>query len=180
MYEIKFEGASSLVQAAVNESVPIMNTVVDYAASGKFGSAIRIRWFMADSVELFRRLKAMKSYLHDRCTRLTFVVKALNHRVDQAVVMKGDFAQVIGSNFVSSGTRIFILPSFPNQTPDEKLNTICHELSHRVLDTTDYPNGVSVYGSTDARALDANSAIICAENWGYFYMEMAQKFGLVS
>jgi hypothetical protein len=78
---------------------------------------------------------------------------------------------------------MFILPSFPHLPLDEKLNTMCHELSHRVLGTVDrfgeHPNYVWIYGKTKALHLSASRSIRCAENWGYFYMELAKEMGLL-
>lgn len=181
MYQVTFENATSDIEASINQVVPIMNTVVDYAAKWRFGSYLRARWFknLSDSLRMRQKLEQMNSYLNKRCTRLTFVVKPLNHRVDRALVEAGDLAQVIRTDYVSSGARIFILPSFQQQPLDEKLNTVCHELSHRVLGTTDWIGNTSIYGESAALALSGDDSIRCAENWGYFYMELAKEMGFL-
>ena len=158
-----------------------MNGVVALAATMGRGAKLRNTWFKseANSAGMKTRLKAMDDYLTKRCTLLTFVVKGVNHRVDEADVEQDDFAQVINTNYISSGTRIFILPSFPTQAFDEQVNTVCHELSHRILQTTDWPSGNQCYGRAEAMALSGPDAIICAENWGYFYMDLAKERGLL-
>ncbi len=181
MYQVKFENANSLVEAAVNGLLPDLNNIVANGAAPKFSEDLRSRWFkdQANSQQVLDNLKKMDTYLNKTCQVLTFVVKDVDHRVDSAKVEKGDYAQVINTDYVSSGTRIFILPSFASQVPEEKLNTVIHELSHRIFGTTDAPGGTLVYGRDAALNLSGANAVICAENWGYFYMELGQKLGVV-
>jgi len=181
MYNVRFENSTANIQAAVNQVVPVMNTVVSYAAKAQFGSQLRAKWFKgaSNSQDLIKKLKSMDTYLNKICTVLTFVVKAVDHRVDGAQVESGDFAQVMNAPIVSSGTRIYILPSFAGQDPKEKVNTVCHELSHRVLGTTDRPAGSPVYGHDNALNLRGDLSVNCAENFGYFYMDLAQEMGLL-
>lgn len=188
MYTIGFEGVSDASKQAIAAICPQMNTVVAKAADGA-GGKLRTKWFglVGSKPAMFKKLLAMDQYLNTRCVRLTFVQKALGQKVDCATVEAGDFAQVIrvptdpgtGERFVPSGARVFILPNFSGQSASEKFNTVCHELSHRVLATTDFPGGVCCYGRNDALALAAgpksNLAVTCAENWGYFFMELMES-----
>jgi hypothetical protein len=190
MYTVAFEGVSDPSQAAINAICPRMNEIVHKAAKG-MAASLRTKWFGAggNKPSFFKKLTAIDNYLNVRCVRLTFVHKATGQKVDCATVENHDFAQVIrlpdepagGDRFVPSGARVFILPSFAGQSASEKFNTVCHELSHRILDTTDWPGGVCCYGRADAfaLALGPNSAlaVTCAENWGYFYMEVMEQLG---
>jgi hypothetical protein len=181
MYNVRYENAPSNIQAAVKETLPLMNTLVSYAAKAKFGSQLRAKWFKdsANSQDLLKKLKDMDSYINKVCTVLTFVVKKVDHRVDGARVEATDFAQVMRADVLPSGTRVYILPNFAAQDPGEKLNTVCHELSHRVLKTTDAPGGALVYGYNNALHLGGGLSVNCAENFGYFYKELAIELGLL-
>ncbi len=181
MYNVRYENATSNIQAAVQELLPLMNTVISYGAKAQFGADLRTKWFKdsAHSQGLRDKLKAMDTYINKTCTVLTFVVKQVDHRVDGARVEQGDYAQVIRAKVLPSGTRVFILPSFAGQDSGEKLNTVCHELSHRVLSTTDRPAGTPVYGYDNALHLAGNLSVNCAENYGFFYKELATQMGLL-
>jgi hypothetical protein len=187
MYAIGFEGASDSIKTAITEFCPILNRLSKAAADGAGGRALE-RWFgiQGKGPQMLSKLKEFDRFLNYQCTRLTFVVKPLGATVDCAEVVNGDLAQVIrnlpgdgGRHFLPSGIRIFILPAFAGQSREEAFNTLAHEVSHRVLDTTDYPvvNGVrkQTYGKQAALALaaaDGAAAMTCAENWGYFFMDM--------
>jgi hypothetical protein len=75
------------------------------------------------------------------------------------------------NGFIPSGIRIYVLGTgMIDQTPDEMFNT---KISHRVLGTEDF-----VYSDNRALKLaksSSNRALGCAENWGYFYVEMLQR-----
>jgi hypothetical protein len=191
MYAIGFEGVGGASQSAINAICPQMNAVVKQAAD-RAGGELRTRWFgshNANNPSLFKKLLAMDRYLNQRCVRLTFVAKAVGQKVDCATVEDDDFAQmmrlptdpVTGERFVPSGARVYLLPSFADQSASEKFNTVCHELSHRVLATTDFPGGEEIYGRDDALGLAGRPgddlAVTCAENWGYFYMELMEQLG---
>jgi hypothetical protein len=78
--------------------------------------------------------------------------------------------------FVPRGIRMHIFEQFfMTATSEDRFNIIAHELTHRILATTDKPRGPNtppVYGFDAARTLaqqDTSMALTCAENWGYFY-----------
>jgi hypothetical protein len=190
MYTIGFEGASDQIKSAITKYCPIYNNLAKDAANG-VGSKLLARWFgsAGTTPKLRFKLVGLDRYLNMRCTRLTFVVKALGAKVDCAEVEAGDYAQVMrnirddsGQHFVAGGIRVFVLPAFAGQSSSEQFNTLTHEISHRVLDTTDWPvvNGTrrQTYGRAAALALaatDGQAATTCAENWGYFFMEMFES-----
>ncbi len=187
MYTIGFEGASDTIKAAITEYCPILNKLAKDAAGGGGGKALET-WFGVEgkTPQMLTKLKAFDSFLNTQCMRLTFVVKPLGATVDCAEVVQGDLAQVIrnlpgddGKHFLPSGIRVFVLPGFAGQSRPEAFNTLAHEVSHRVLNTTDNPlvNGVpkQTYGKRAAQSLAASNgaaAMTCAENWGYFFMDM--------
>jgi hypothetical protein len=187
MYRIRFEGGLSTdEQAAINAIVPDrLNRAVAYGMN--VGDALIIRWFGAaaasggeTSAAFQAARKKMDDYVNRKCRVLSFVKKPYNATVDSALVEQGDLAQVMRScfhgqdGFVPSGLRIYVLGSgLINQDADEQFNTVAHEISHRVLGSVDY-----VYGMKKALKLatnDSATAINCAENWGYFYMEVMKR-----
>jgi len=192
MYTIGFEGASDQIKSAITGYCPIFNSLAKDAANG-VGSKLLTRWFGSAGTTPKTRFKlvALDRYLNMRCVRLTFAVKAMGATVDCAEVVRGDLAQVMrniredsGEHFLASGIRVFLLPGFAGQDRSEQFNTLTHEISHRVLDTTDNPvvNGTrrQTYGRAAALALaatDGGAATTCAENWGYFFMEMLENHG---
>jgi hypothetical protein len=181
MFTVRFENAGKLEQATASETIATVSAVISYAAKSTFGRRQRGQWFkdQANSQGLLDKLKAMDRYVNKQCTVLSFVVKTVGVQVDSAPVEATDMAQVMRAPLLSSGTRIYILPNFCAQTHQERVNTVCHELSHRVIQTTDRPNGVAVYGRGPALALAGVHAVNCAEVFGYFYMDLAIEMGLI-
>jgi hypothetical protein len=187
MYQIRFEGGvGAAEQAAITAVVPErLNKVIKDAVS--VGDQLIDRWFgsaarTGTTAKAFdEKRRKMDDYLNRRCSVLTFVKKPYDATVDEAKVVQGDFAQVIRScfrddpgGFVPSGLRIYVLGTgMIDQKPDEMFNTIAHEVTHRVMGTTDF-----VYGINPALRLartQPEKAVNCAENWGYFYMELKQR-----
>ncbi|HXT79206.1 MAG TPA: M35 family metallo-endopeptidase [Acetobacteraceae bacterium] len=193
MYRIRYEGGvNSAEQQAIEQWVPkMLDTVVKAALS--VGDGVITRWFGDDARpsgaaygDFDGKRKKMSDYVLNRCQVITFVKKVYGKKVDGAEVEQGDFAQVIRScfgadpsGFTPSGVRIYVLGSgLINQDAHERFNTITHELSHRVIGTTDAPGGKMVYGKRKALSLATKSsaeAVICAENWGYFYQEVLER-----
>jgi hypothetical protein len=187
MYAIGFEDATDDIKAAITEYCPILNKLAKDAANGGGGKALET-WFGSEGKTPQMRAKLIEfdRFLNEQCMRLTFVVKPLGATVDCAEVVSGDMAQVIrnlpgddGKHFLPSGIRVFILPRFAAKDRSERFNTIAHEVSHRVLGTTDCPvmNGTptQTYGRRAALSLAASNgaaAMTCAENWGYFFMDL--------
>ncbi len=189
MYRLRYEGGVfSKERSAIEACVPErMNKVVK--AAENVGNALIQRWFGSKAcpggtryAAFNAKRKAMSAYLNNQCQVLTFVKAIYGHRVDSAVVEKGDYAQVMRScftkeggeavpGFVPSGLRIYLLGTgFVDLDEQERFNTIAHEISHRVLDTTDYWYGKN---KSLARAVSNSSKCVdCAENWGYFYQEV--------
>lgn len=192
MYQIRYEGGvSSGEQQAIEAWVPKkVNEVLKAALT--VGDALTIRWFGADAArggtkfaDFDAKRKKMDEYVNRKCTVISFVKKPYGAKVDSAVVEMGDFAQVMRncfkgdpSGFVPSGVRLYLLGSgLINQSENERFNTITHELSHRVIGTTDWIDGKSIYGKNSAVNLAKkpdSKALECAENWGYFYMELME------
>ena len=189
MYRLRYEGGVfSREQAAITAIVPArLNRVV--RAADNVGNALIRRWFGSKAcpggsrhAEFDAKRKAMSAYLNNQCQVLTFVKKIYGVKVDNAVVEKGDYAQVMSAcwpkasrtgvpRFVPSGLRIYLLGTgFINLDEDERFNTIAHEITHRVLDTTDYWYGKNK--SLAKAVLNSSRCLDCAENWGYFYQEL--------
>ena len=193
MYRIRYEGGVfSAERTAIEAWVPAkLNEVA--RAGLNVGNALIRRWFGADAVPggtcyaaFDTKRKKMSEYLNQQCQVLSFVKKPYGKKVDSAVVEQGDLAQVMRScfrtdpsGFVPSGIRIYLLGrGLIKQGENERFNTIAHEISHRVIGTTDRCFGMMIYGRTKALALasvDSATAITCAENWGYFYQEVMER-----
>lgn len=191
MYSIKFEGGvMSNEQSALDDILPKkLNKVVKSAES--VGNALIQRWFGSYALPEGRshgafdlRRKKMTKYLNEQCQHITFVKKTYGRKVDSAEVEVGDFAQVISScfphdgngipEFAPSGLRVYILGTgFIEQDESERFNTVAHEISHRVLGTTDYWYGKR--RSLRRAASNHADVIDCAENWGYFYQEVMEN-----
>jgi hypothetical protein len=193
VYRIRYEGGITAgEQQAIEEWVPkMLDTVVRAALS--VGDGVITRWFGATAgpgggtyADFDGKRKKMSDYVLNRCQVISFVKKTYGKKVDTAEVVQGDLAQVMRScfgtdpdSFTPSGVRIYVLGSgLINQDSHERFNTITHELSHRVIGTTDAPLGSSVYGKQNALTLATSSsagAVKCAENWGYFYQEVLER-----
>ena len=188
MYRIRFEGGvSSDEQAAIAEWVPkTLDTVIGQGVG--VGDHLLTRWFGASATgagtnasDCLAKRQKMSDYVLRQCQVITFVKKLYGKKVDKAEVVEGDLAQVMRScfgndpdGFVPSGVRIYVLGNgLIEQDAHERFNTITHELSHRVIDTTDW-----VYGkqeSLDLATTKPAKAADCAENWGYFYQELLES-----
>ncbi len=193
MYTVRFEGASEAEKNAINRWVPDrLNEVVRIALG--IGDSLISRWFGnaairgANRAEFHAKRTKMHDYLLNQCQVLSFVKKPVGAKVDEALVEEGDFAQVIRScfkgdpsGFVPSGIRVYLLGGgVIGQGKEERFNTVAHELSHRIIGTTDRPDpaGRTVYGKKNALRLAKIStpfALNCAENWGYFYQEVMER-----
>jgi hypothetical protein len=184
VYEINFdENVPAGIQQNITETCGVLNQVAAEAAAG-LGRTLQTTWFgnAATSADVLGKLKRYDNYLNKRCVRLTFAWKTVGQVVDCADVENGDIAQVqrgvrepTGEKFITSGLRIYLLPVFSQRDRTERVNTLAHEVSHKILDTTDRPSGVNVYGRNLARALAVSNgaaAAKCAENWGIFYEDL--------
>ena len=184
MYRIRYEGGiSSNEKQAIEDWVPAtLNKTMRESMS--VGDGLISRWFgnAAIGSKAFNdKREKMKDYVLNRCQVMTFVKKLYGKKVDAAEVEEGDFAQVIRScfgndptGFVPSGVRIYVLGTgMIDQDSHERFNTITHELTHRVIGTTDW-----VYGKKSSLKLaqkNSAKALDCAENWGYFYQELMER-----
>jgi len=189
MYRLRYEGGIfSREREAIEACVPArLNKVVK--AGKNVGNALISRWFGSRACpggtrydEFDTKRKAMSAYLNNQCQVLTFVKKVYGQIVDSAEVEKGDYAQVMSKcfpkesaggipGFVPSGLRLYLLGTgFINLDEGERFNTLAHEISHRVLDTTDYWYGKAK--SLAKAASNSSRCLRCAENWGYFYQEV--------
>lgn len=193
VYRIRYEGGvSSGEQQAIEQWVPKkLNEVIK--AGLNVGNALITRWFGVDAkpggskhADFDAKRKKMDDYVNRQCQVITFVKKPYGAKVDKAEVEDGDLAQVIRScfkedpsGFVPSGVRVYLLGTgLIDQDENERFNTISHELSHRVIGTTDAPAGKLVYGKNSALRLaqkPSSPAVNCAENWGYFYQEILER-----
>jgi len=159
-------------------------------------------WFGSLDNKALERVVLIDKYLNEKCTQITFVKKEGGATVDDAKVMLNDYGQVIPQveehkdpkdlSHVQSGLRIFILPYFwavPKEKAHyERVNTVYHEISHKVLGTTD-----SCYGAEACKALATWTAgsppsalkkyvekrgtsigdqIYCADSYGYFMADL--------
>ncbi len=75
---------------------------------------------------------------------------------------------------IISGMRIYINPVLFKNSFNFIVQTLIHELSHKILLTEDYINDVQqIYGAKLCRKLsssDPKKAITIADNWAFFYM----------
>jgi hypothetical protein len=154
------------------------------------------RWFGTCRAQAKIRLGVLGKYLTERCEVLTFVRKVHGTRCDNAKVEISDYGQVLptvmtagltsqsfrvprGEANVPRGLRIFLSPTYFSTTPkggevNEKLNTILHEITHKVLDTIDHE-----YGEDDCLELAKKSprkAAENADNYGYLLAEYVLKW----
>lgn len=193
MYRVRFEGSISQAEKdAIMRWVPgKVNEVISKGVT--VGDALLARWFGNDAIPAGTGGKSCKEkreklsdYMNNRCQVISFVKKIVGQTVDSAKVETHDLAQVMRScfghgkdDFVPSGVRVYVLgQGLINQTVNEQFNTIVHELSHRVVGTTDFIGGRSIYGRSAALQLareNSAGAVDCAENWGYFYQELMEN-----
>jgi hypothetical protein len=199
MFITRFEGTSpeqkTAIEACVAKMLPVAAfavTVGDARISRWFGNgalpgAAEYQDFNA------RRIK-MNTYLSTKCSLMTFVKVNLGQIIDEDPCRHGDIAQVVRSafssqtvrgqkarfsesdGFVPSGLRVFIHPGFMIRSSgaprafDNQFNTPMHEISHRVIATTDHWYGEQ--DSLEAARADDPLAVDCAENWGFFYADL--------
>ncbi len=199
MFTLRFEGTSAQQQAAIEASAAKMvavaafaTTVGDARISRWFGDAALSGG--ARYADFDARRNKMSEYLGQQCTSLTFVNKVIGDVIDKAKCEHGDIAQVIGGafktksvagqraqltepdGFVPSGLRIFVHPGFMTRSSgaarpfDNQFNTLMHEISHRVIATTDHWYGEG--SSLDAAQRNNALVVDCAENWGFFYADL--------
>lgn len=180
-----FENITGADQTDVSEKC---DRVVELAAlAAKAAPAdLLTKWFgVGNHVGARKQLNAMNEYLTKKCTRLTFVGKPINHYVDGVTVDPGDYGQVIGNirtttaNFqksvahVSSGLRIFIYSEYFKAGRYERMNTIYHELTHKILGTSDYKYG---HGSCQKFAIKYPGTVLKnADNYGYFMADLDRR-----
>lgn len=199
MLTLRFEGTSAQQQAAIEASAAKMVAVAAFATTlgdaritHWFGDAALSGG--ANFADCDARRKKMSGYLGKQCSSLTFVNKVIGDIVDNAPCEHGDIAQVINGafktktvlgqrsrlteadGFVPSGLRIFMHPGFMTRSSgaarpfDNQFNTLMHEISHRVIATTDHWYGEG--SALDAAQHNNALAVDCAENWGYFYADL--------
>jgi len=207
MYRVHFENLSPEVEAAIRTLVPDQLNRVALHALG-IGESLIGFCFGKDALpgqkyydDFDTKRKKINEYLNQKCDLLTFKGRNLNN------VPQGAYAFMrfccwqdnIGgatafrsaggagttlkaqSDFLPSGTRVHLFAAnFAPLKVDSKFNTIAHEITHRVITTTDTPDGTNVvYGWPAARALrdkSSEAALRCAENWGYFYENVRDRF----
>jgi hypothetical protein len=182
--EIRWEGVTSDEQGKMEVALASLNKVLQFSLT--VGDNRILPWFGSSALKGGPNYKAfdarrnkMAKYVKDQCTLLTFVKKIAGLTVDCAEVESGDIAQVIRSSFgntfdegafVPSGLRVFLLPSFALVPPRRHFHTLTHELTHRVLLTTDWWYGEANCQQkakvNDPKCLDT------AANWGWFYADV--------
>ncbi|WP_020483713.1 M35 family metallo-endopeptidase [Methylomonas sp. MK1] len=189
MYTLNFEGLSEKEIAAIKVFVPKeLNAVV--TAANSVGEALIQRWFGSEATpghsryaEFDLKRKTMSTYLNNKCTRLTYVKKQVGQYVDSCEVENGDLAQVISSafedhpagsvpDFVPSGLRVFILGDtlVEQVTPRRRFHTMAHEVTHRVISTSDHWYGEQ--NCLDKASKNSPKCLSCAANWGWFYADV--------
>jgi hypothetical protein len=192
------EGIPSLaVMEEIASNLKIICPLVKELAESKEPGPWRF-WFARDSLgEVRLALKNMDLYLNQRCERISFRVLKVGDRCDAADVEEGDAGQIIttvaaegedrqdfrgenGHLMVPSGLRIFLLPYYFSPTKVDEIRssaenfrfcTLCHELSHKIVDTVDV-----VYGLDSCRRIQFSpEAARNADNWCFFLADYAQE-----
>lgn len=182
--EIRYEGITSSEKAKLQAALARLDRVLQ--ASLSVGNNRIVPWFGNDAASgagfkaFDDRRKKLADYVKNKCRLLTFVKKIVGEWVDCAEVEQGDLAQVIRSSFkdggfkkdafVPSGVRIFVLPSFNNTGPRRNFHTLTHELTHRVLLTTDW-----WYGEENCKNKASQGDPKCIDTaacWGWFYADV--------
>lgn len=202
--EVKFENVPANLQAEIKRLVVEIPAVLRMSFQNKWGADYREKWFgERDTVPLLNMLSSVDKYLNDKCTRLTFVKVAGGHygAVWPTVVAENetvdDFKKGMGYLLVPSGQRIdladaYITPETESSgqqggesglytVPLQRVNTIFHEMTHKILKTDDvvFPGtNTECYGETlckDLRTLHPSLAINNADNWGFYIAECFKK-----
>ena len=153
------------------------------------------RWFGSYWTQAKVRADIMRKYLETRCNSLTFVRKMNGAKCDNCLVENVDYGQVLPNVVVNSqgktgvqdftqvgaelhvprGLRIYLSPMyFSDKSTLERRNTVFHEMSHKIINTSD-----DEYGWDDCLDLaKANSAaaLTCADNYGYWLSEYCEEW----
>jgi hypothetical protein len=158
------------------------------AATGTNGTIAT--WFGTAADQAIPRLACLNRYLNKRCWRITYVRKLLGTKCDNALVEIGDIGQVIknvGAPRWNStkrvdytkhelntptGIRVFVLPEWFTVTANAMLNTIYHELSHKVIDTVDFGYGMTL--ATDIATHQPAASLWSALNYGFYAASLDQ------
>ncbi|MCP3979322.1 MAG: hypothetical protein GY716_08340 [bacterium] len=176
----------------------------DAAASPKKYEYYLFRWFGArDHPAVGAMLGSLSKYVNEKCSRMTFV--SANEKYYGAVFgnivstrpeanelggvhkqlphgffeTKDDYRKKDGYLKVGSGMRVYLGKTYFKAKKYERVNTLFHELTHRVVMTVDaVVAGKKMYGKKNCMTLsDANTllAIENADNWGYFMADAIYK-----
>jgi len=205
--EVKFEGVPANLQAEIKRYVVEIPAVLRMSFQSKWGADYREKWFgERDTVPILNMLASVDKYLNDKCTRITFVKVVGGHygavwpTIVGASENIGDFKKGGGYLMVPSGLRIdladaYITPETKSggvsggtsglyTVPLQRVNTIFHEMTHKILKTDDvvFPGTTTeCYGEglcKDLRTLHPSLAINNADNWGFYISEcFKQAFG---
>lgn len=200
MYRVEYENLKPDEEATVKKFVPdALNKVVRFALG--LGDGLIEHCFGAAAMpggqfhnDFDTKRKKMNEYLNEKCNVITFKGRNLDNVPKDAfafmrqccwqaesggTIFRGAMTLNTQSDFLPSGTRVHLFPAnFMALKADGQFNTIAHELTHRVIATTDKPEGNNVYGWAAAKALRDKSselALKCAENWGYFYENVRDR-----
>lgn len=168
---VGFENITKNYQADLKEMlqrvVALNHTVA--MAPGAY-AALLSKWFGGNSGVAVTKIKAVDTYFTKKCSRITFVSYPEDHFVDGVEVEANDYGQVIPNvgTHVSSGLRVFVYGLYFRSKRYERINTVYHELTHKIIDTSDYR-----YGHNKCLAYSGSAnAVKNADNYGYFMADL--------
>ncbi len=195
--EVFFENIPSNLHAEAKRYVTEIREVLRMSFTHSWGAEYRQKWFgQRDTVRVLNMLASIDKYLNEKCTRITLVREAGDHygSVWPTIMVDNestaDYQRGDGYLRVPAGLRIGIASSYDNPeteskggksglytVPLQRMNTIFHEITHKVLHTDDvvYPGtNDECYGDKLCKKLShihPDLAINNADNWGFYLAE---------
>lgn len=200
--EVIFEGIPAELHAEAKRYIVEIPAVLRMSFKNDWGADFRQKWFGArDTVKMLNMLNSLDKYLNEKCTRVTLVREAGDHygsvwptvKVDNET--DDDFKKPNGYLKVPSGLRIGLASSYDNPETEKhwlkgeggksglytvplgRVNTIFHEMTHKILKTDDveFPGtDTECYGVTmcqKLRKVHSDLALNNADNWGFYLAE---------